>query len=566
MTDKLTDRSGGTVAKEGLLYQDIFTVWLLLDLLDSTKMDSVSEIVIEGTKKKIEDIRVVFSSGITKYYQVKTKGAPRNWTKNDVMNIIIEFLRDNPGESEELVFISDGNPASTCIQLCDLIIKIKKDQELSFYDNQIINEIQQKIPSYSVKQIKDLLKKVTIDLQKGKFQTIYENTIYKAGMFLQIRNKEEIEQLIECILSNVYKRSASKYSWERKFDKNELENLINSCLPPKEPPTHITIKKPGVQLDLRYTNGAAPMVENIILAVIKGSKNPSKYSESIEHTSKITNLHKQSEYGKTESLKEVVKEIEVKYIDGVAPEAQMLEVADFALLCQSYLLLGDADFHRDRFADAELKYRKAYFFAKCSKENSIIETALYELGAAIGMQMRHEEALSCFKQLLEMNAENASAWFNVGVAYSFLKKYQDAIDSYLKAIEFGEKASDWGTVATAYYNMGISQGKLKKYQDAIDSYLKAIELRKFLPDTGARIFPTTTLLICLLGMKNIQEKNHDQAKELAERLAYIYVDGEKDGMVELIAKTIGAFESKLSKEDTKAFQEFKKLYEKSKSV
>ena len=154
----------------------------------------------------------------------------------------------------------------------------------------------------------------------------------------------------------------------------------------------------------------------------------------------------------------------------------------------------------------------------------------------------------------------------MGNALDELEKYQDAIDSYLKAIEFGEKASDWGTVATAYYNMGNALDELEKYQDAIDSYLKAIELRKFLPDTGARIFPTTTLLICLLGMKNIQEKNHDQAKELAERLAYIYVDGEKDGMVELIAKTIGAFESKLSKEDTKAFQEFKKLYEKSKSV
>jgi tetratricopeptide (TPR) repeat protein len=152
----------------------------------------------------------------------------------------------------------------------------------------------------------------------------------------------------------------------------------------------------------------------------------------------------------------------------------------------------------------------------------------------------------------------------MGISQGKLEKHQDAIDSYLKAIKFGEKASDWGTVASAYSNMGISQGKLEKYQDAIDSYLKAIESREFLPDRGERIFPNITLLICILGTKNIQEKNHNQAKELTDKLAQVYLDGEKDGMSKLIVKTMEIFESKQSKEDKNTFQEFKQLFEKSK--
>ncbi len=490
-----------------------------MDLLGPAKRDSICEVIVEGTKKKIEDISVVYSSGIRRYYQVKTKEPPANWKKEEVINILHNFGCDKTDKSDEFFFISDGNPSKYCVQLCDLINKLKESQRISESDNQMIQELQNRL-GYSLEQTIDLLKKTTIDLQKGKVETLENSVIYKAGMFLQITDEKKLEALIKCILAEVYRTTALRYSWKRKFDKTKIDNLVKKYLPtpPTEKRIRVEIKSDYLYL---YVNGEAPTVEPIVIAAIRASKTPSKYTGFIKHTSEISNLHKRDEYGKTESLKELVKPIESQYLDGIAPAAQTIGVADFALLCQTYLLLGDAKFHNGRFTDAELDYKKAYKFALYSREKKLIEVSLYELGAAIGMQMKHTEALSCFKELLKMNAANALGWFNTGVAYSFLEKYQDAVDSYLKVIEFGTKASDWGTVASAYYNMGNAQQKLKKYQDAVDSYLKAIDGRSYLSDRGERIFPTITLLVCILGTKNIRAKNHDQAKGFAEVLVNV---------------------------------------------
>jgi len=193
------------------------------------------------------------------------------------------------------------------------------------------------------------------------------------------------------------------------------------------------------------------------------------------------------------------------------------------------------------------------------------------MGTALSELEKHQDAIDSYLKAIEFGKKAsdwgtvARAYSNMGNALSELEKHQDAIDSYLKAIEFGEKAEQWSTVAGAYSNMGNAFFKSKKHQDAIDSYLKAIEWREFLPDRGAIVFSTTTLQICLLGIKNIQGKNYSQARELAKRLAHIYSDGEKDGMAELIIKTMVAYKSELCKEDVKAFQAFKKLYNEAKS-
>lgn len=53
---------------------------------------------------------------------------------------------------------------------------------------------------------------------------------------------------------------------------------------------------------------------------------------------------------------------------------------------------------------------------------------------------------------------------------SELKRYQEAIDSYDKAIQLNPNYSN------VYYNKGNSLRDLKRYQEAIDCYDKAIEL------------------------------------------------------------------------------------------
>jgi tetratricopeptide (TPR) repeat protein len=144
-----------------------------------------------------------------------------------------------------------------------------------------------------------------------------------------------------------------------------------------------------------------------------------------------------------------------------------------------------------------------------------------------------------------------------------LKRHEEAVDSYLKAIEFGTKAEKWGTVANACYNMSNDLGKLERYEEAVDSYLKAIELHRFLPDRGKRIFPAITSLICILGMESVRDKNLKQARHLAKILSQVYQSGREDGMSKLVVEAIRTFGSNITqKEDANAFQQFERLFQK----
>ncbi len=63
------------------------------------------------------------------------------------------------------------------------------------------------------------------------------------------------------------------------------------------------------------------------------------------------------------------------------------------------------------------------------------------------------------------------AYYNMGIAYRKLKKYQKAIDAYQKAIDI---KSDY---YMAYNNMGVVYNILEKDQKAIDAFEKAIKIK-----------------------------------------------------------------------------------------
>jgi len=69
-----------------------------------------------------------------------------------------------------------------------------------------------------------------------------------------------------------------------------------------------------------------------------------------------------------------------------------------------------------------------------------------------------------------LNPNNSSALINIGNAYKNLRKYNEAIISYNKAIKFDVNSSD------SYSNRGIAQLNLNRVDDAILSFDKAIEI------------------------------------------------------------------------------------------
>ncbi len=60
--------------------------------------------------------------------------------------------------------------------------------------------------------------------------------------------------------------------------------------------------------------------------------------------------------------------------------------------------------------------------------------ALQLKGALMQQKGNSEEAVSLFIRALEINAKNASTWFNLGLAYESLGQYQDAVIACEKAL------------------------------------------------------------------------------------------------------------------------------------
>jgi len=219
--------SKGRDAQKGFLYQDVFCVYLLLDMLDPEKRLSIKEIVVEGIRKRIEDIRVVFDDGTVEYYQVKTKDPPRNWSKPEITDIIQKFLAEKPADNEKFVFISDNNPDAHCIQLCDTIEKVRNSQDLSEKDKKIVQEIGSSL-GMTYQEIVEALHKIRVDIGKGKFESLYENTCHKAGMILGIKNEKEVDKLIRSILAEVFMKSSAEAPWKRRFNRNDIKKIADS--------------------------------------------------------------------------------------------------------------------------------------------------------------------------------------------------------------------------------------------------------------------------------------------------------------------------------------------------
>ena len=76
-------------------------------------------------------------------------------------------------------------------------------------------------------------------------------------------------------------------------------------------------------------------------------------------------------------------------------------------------------------------------------------------------------AISDYSYSIEIDSNNADAYYNRGNARVKIKDYHGAISDYSHSIEISP-ASD------AYYNRGVSKGKLKDYYGAISDYTKAI--------------------------------------------------------------------------------------------
>lgn len=81
-----------------------------------------------------------------------------------------------------------------------------------------------------------------------------------------------------------------------------------------------------------------------------------------------------------------------------------------------------------------------------------------------------ERLIKLYTEGLELNPNDAKAYFNRDTHYSMLEQYNKAIEDYDKAIQLEPDTFAF------YYNRGIVCDDLERYEQAVQDYTKAIEL------------------------------------------------------------------------------------------
>lgn len=90
----------------------------------------------------------------------------------------------------------------------------------------------------------------------------------------------------------------------------------------------------------------------------------------------------------------------------------------------------------------------------------------------------YQQALEDYRKVIELEPTYIDAFFHIGDIYYFLKNYQEAIENYRiginkVSVRYGECIYIYQTYL-AYTSIGLAQHHLKKYQEACDTYSKAI--------------------------------------------------------------------------------------------
>jgi tetratricopeptide (TPR) repeat protein/S1-C subfamily serine protease len=97
-------------------------------------------------------------------------------------------------------------------------------------------------------------------------------------------------------------------------------------------------------------------------------------------------------------------------------------------------------------------------------------TLYLEQGHVLNEIKRYQEAIDSYSRAIALNSDFAAAYNNRGNTYDALKQYDKALTDYNKAIALNSDDT------MAYYNRGVTYSALKQYDKALADYNKAIAL------------------------------------------------------------------------------------------
>jgi tetratricopeptide (TPR) repeat protein len=159
---------------------------------------------------------------------------------------------------------------------------------------------------------------------------------------------------------------------------------------------------------------------------------------------------------------------------------------------------------QERFATAASLFEKALADKPGDKSKIATPYAQALVGGSTGiLESNPERAESLLKKAIELDPENAEAFFNLGKLYTAKKKYTKAIHAYDKAIDLAPSSPD------AFFNLGFLYYGKKDYAKAEAMFLRVTELQPAYLDEA---------YVNLAVVQNLQGKKEESIGNLERAL------------------------------------------------
>lgn len=107
---------------------------------------------------------------------------------------------------------------------------------------------------------------------------------------------------------------------------------------------------------------------------------------------------------------------------------------------------------------------------------------LWSLGAAMDTTGQRERALDYFDKALSFDTQDPRIWQSKGFALQMLKRHEEAICSYMRALEVGQ-TRQWDGTVTTLCNMGEAYEALGRYDEAISCYNRCVNINPSLANS-----------------------------------------------------------------------------------
>jgi len=139
-------------------------------------------------------------------------------------------------------------------------------------------------------------------------------------------------------------------------------------------------------------------------------------------------------------------------------------MADETTTTQSHLQSANTLVHAGENRKAIEEFQLAFDAKEIDAQNAV---AWNDWGVALYLLGKYQEAVDKLRQAQEINRNYAEAYNNMGAALAALQKYDQAIECYRQATRINPN------YASAYFNWGNSFYRQKRYPEAIEQYERA---------------------------------------------------------------------------------------------